>query len=52
MGIENYYSCATCNKIVAEAARYIVDGSKITVPQKGVNIVKYNNGTVKKVIVK
>lgn len=34
-----------------EVARYTVDGERISSPQKGVNIVKYSDGTTKKVIV-
>lgn len=37
---------------VVEVARYTVDGSRINGVQKGINIVKYSNGIVKKVIVK
>lgn len=37
---------------VVETARYTVDGNRISVPQQGVNIVKYSDGTYKKVIVK
>lgn len=32
--------------------RYSVDGRRISVPEKGINIVKYTDGTVKKIIVK
>ena len=34
-----------------EVARYTIDGNRIASPQKGVNIVKYSNGKIKKVIV-
>ena len=34
-----------------ETARYTLDGRRIMAPQKGVNIVKYTDGTVKKVVV-
>ena len=37
---------------IREIARYTVDGKRINQPQRGVNIVKYSDGTVKKVIVK
>ena len=40
------------NENVKEVARYTVDGARINGAQKGINIVKYSNGTVKKVIVK
>lgn len=42
----------TDNEMVEETARYTVDGQRIFVPQKGVNIVKYSDGTVKKIVVK
>ena len=35
-----------------EVARYTVDGRLINKPQQGLNIVKYSDGTVKKVVVK
>lgn len=35
-----------------EVARYIIDGSRINAPQKGLNIIKYSDGTAKKVVVK
>ena len=35
-----------------EVARFTVDGKLIQTPQKGLNIVKYSDGSVKKVIVK
>ncbi len=35
-----------------EIARYTLDGQRIFAPQKGVNIIRMSNGTVKKVIVK
>ena len=37
---------------VREVARYTIDGKRINQPQRGVNIVKYSDGTVKKVVVK
>ena len=33
-----------------EVARYTTDGQRISTPKKGVNIVRYSDGTVKKVI--
>ena len=33
-----------------EVARYTLDGQRITTPQKGMNIVRYSDGTVKKVV--
>lgn len=37
---------------VREIARFTIDGKRISQPQRGINIVKYSDGTVKKVIVK
>ncbi len=37
---------------VIEVARYTIDGSIITKPQRGINIVRYSDGSVRKVIVK
>lgn len=37
---------------IREIARYTIDGKRINQPQRGVNIVKYSDGTVKKVVVK
>ena len=37
---------------IREIARYTIDGKRINQPQRGVNIVKYSDRTVKKVIVK
>ena len=35
-----------------ETARYTVDGHRIYTPQKGMNIVKYSDGTVKKIMIR
>lgn len=37
---------------IREIARFTIDGKRINQPQRGVNIVKYSDGTVKKVVVK
>ena len=37
---------------VREVARYSVDGKLLQGAQKGLNIVRYSDGTVKKVVVK
>ena len=37
---------------VREVARFTIDGKRINQSQRGINIVKYSDGTVKKVIVK
>ncbi len=34
------------------AVRYTLDGKRVSQPQRGLNIVRYQNGTVKKVLVK
>lgn len=47
-GIEN----ATTDEVSKEAERYSVGGQKLSTPVKGFNIVKMNDGTVKKVMVK
>ena len=43
---------ATMSSEVKEIARYSVNGQQLAVPTKGVNIVKYSDGSVKKEIVK
>ena len=40
------------NEAYEEIARYTVDGNRIIIPHRGINIIKYSNGSVKKVIVK
>lgn len=35
-----------------DAEYYTVGGARLSAPQKGLNVVKYNNGTVKKIFVK
>lgn len=40
------------DEAVTVVARYDIAGRQLTTPVKGVNIVKYSNGTIKKVIVK
>lgn len=35
-----------------EVSRYSVDGQKLDAPIKGLNIVKYSDGSIKKVVVK
>ena len=37
---------------VAESSRYTLNGLRITSPPKGINIIRYSDGTTKKVIVK
>ena len=45
-GIEPIYS------ETKEAQRYSLNGLRITSPPKGINIIRYSDGTTKKVIVK
>ena len=35
-----------------ETARYTIDGKRINAPQKGLNIIKYSDGSAKKVMIK
>ena len=37
---------------VGESARYSLDGRKMTTPKRGLNIIRMNDGSIKKVIVK
>ena len=41
----------TITSDIKETARYSIDGLQLNAPTKGVNIVKYNNGSVKKIVV-
>ena len=40
----------TISSDVKELSRYSVDGQQLSTPTKGVNIVKYSDGSVKKVV--
>lgn len=40
------------NNDAKELSRYSVGGQRLGVPAKGLNVVKYSNGTVKKIMVK
>lgn len=42
----------TTNSDAKEVSRYSVDGQKLDAPVKGLNVVKYSDGSIKKVIVK
>ena len=42
----------TSHEPVTEVARYDLSGHRITSPQRGVNIIRMNDGTVRKVVVK
>lgn len=48
-GIDNL---STAGSDKREVARYTVDGRRINAPVKGINIVKYADGTTRKVVVK
>ena len=47
-GINNIYY----NDNATEVARYDIYGHRLSEPTKGINIVKYSDGTVKKMIIK
>lgn len=49
-GIENVE--LTSHETVTEVARYDLSGHRLTSPQRGINIVRMSNGTVRKVMVK
>ncbi len=40
------------NADLEEDARYTTDGKKVSQPQRGINLIRYSDGTVKKVLVK
>lgn len=40
------------DKSITEVARYNTNGQQIASPQKGVNIILYSNGSIKKVLIK
>ena len=42
----------TTSTDVEEVARYSVNGQRLSAPTKGLNIVKYSDGSVKKVTVR
>lgn len=42
----------TTESDVYEVARYTIDGIRLSAPAKGINIIRYSDGTTKKVIVK
>ena len=42
----------TDDENIIETARYTVDGCRIDSPQKGINIIKYSDGSIRKVIIK
>ena len=49
-GVEDTF--ADNGEVLMEVARYDANGRSIAAPVKGVSIVRYSNGTVKKVLVK
>ena len=46
-GIDN----ASTTTNAEELTRYTINGLKISAPSKGLNIIRYNDGSVKKVVV-
>ena len=57
---EKYYSSTDINKVntnsgsqkeVHEISRYSINGQRVNAPTRGVNIVKYSDGTTKKIMV-
>lgn len=44
-------SAAKTTDSIYEVARYNINGTKLSVPQKGINVVKMSNGEVRKVVV-
>ena len=51
-GIENSVQGVVSDEEVKEKERYNVSGQEISSPQKGLNIVRYSDGSVRKVAVK
>lgn len=47
-GVENMNMA----KKITEVSRYALDGQRLDHPRKGLNIVKYSDGTVRKILVK
>lgn len=39
-------------KKITEVSRYALDGQRLDHPRRGLNIVKYSDGTVRKILVK
>ncbi len=52
LGDETGITGATMEDGATETGRYTLDGKKTDTPQKGVNIVRYSDGTVRKALVK
>ncbi|MBQ9667540.1 MAG: VCBS repeat-containing protein [Prevotella sp.] len=52
VGTGQFNSISSITETVAEQAVYTLDGKRVATAQKGVNVVKMTDGTVKKVIVK
>ncbi len=50
--LENTDGVSDVNAGLEEEARYTTDGKKVSQPQRGVNIIRYSDGTAKKVLVK
>ena len=48
----DYIEEVVASKDVVEVARYDVQGRLITKPQKGINIIRYSDGSTRKVMLK
>lgn len=51
-GIEPSVIKSTPNDVHSVPSYYTLDGKKIDAPKKGLNIIKMNNGSYKKIIIK
>lgn len=52
IGTQTGIDSATTSDAAKEVARYGINGQLLNGPTKGVNIVKYSDGTIKRVMVK
>lgn len=52
LGVHSAINGVTEDSGAREVARYTIDGRSISKPQSGINLVKYSDGTVKKVVVR
>ncbi len=50
--LENTDGVSDVNADIEEEARYTTDGKKVSQPQRGINIIRYSDGSAKKVLVK
>ncbi len=52
-GVPDGINCNTIStENVEEKARYTLNGTRLTVPQRGINIIRMSDGTTKKVVIK